>query len=347
MKLPRVNAFLQTVPRYHPSGDGIQVTLQCPFCGDSQKSEHGHFSIKVDIDPGEPMWYRCFRADCEVKGVLTAKVLDMLGCNDPETLIELDSYNKTVNVRADKDFVTKRARSYQIVNVLRADTKAKLAYLNKRLGIAFTEDTLRKLKIQLSLYSFLNINFIRTLAFSRARCDLLDEYTICFMSMYDDYLICRDITKDLKTGYRYTTYRTSGKPQPNDMKLYSIPTELDLLDPNPAEINVAEGTFSIIGAYFHCDGVGRSARNNVWLANCGSEYEKSIMHMVKQYGFVDIIIHIWSDSEIKLEKYEKLYRKINKCANILGMYVHYNTKAEDFGHPASMIKMNTIEIGGK
>lgn len=290
------------------------------------------------------MWYKCFRADCGAKGVLTSRVLDMLGCRDMETMIELDNYNKTIRITKDQDFISKSKRSYQIVNVIRSDDETKLQYLNKRLGIEFTPELLRRFKIQLSLYSFLDINFIKTLAFSKYRCDLLDEYAICFLSMYEDYLICRDITEKKLTGNRYTIYRASGRPKPNDTKLYSIPTELDLLDPSPAEINVAEGTFSIIGAYLHCDGIGRSARNNIWLANCGSEYEKTVMHVVKQYGLVDAIIHIWSDSEIKIGKYEELYDRIHGRTNIHGMYVHYNTKEEDFGYPANKIKLSTIRI---
>ena len=78
MKLERVYRFLKTVPRFKESGDGKQVTCKCPFCGDSTKSDHGHFSIKVDTDPGEPMWYKCFRASCEEKGVLTPKVLELM-----------------------------------------------------------------------------------------------------------------------------------------------------------------------------------------------------------------------------------------------------------------------------
>lgn len=343
MKLERVYRFLKTVPRFKESGDGKQVTCKCPFCGDSTKSDHGHFSIKVDTDPGEPMWYKCFRASCEEKGVLTPKVLELMGCRDVDTLMELDNYNKTVNVKSDKDFIAKQSRAYQIVNVIRSDNETKLKYLNMRLGVQFDPDLLRKFKIQLSLYSFLDINFIRTLPFSKKRCDILDEYTICFLSMYDDYMICRDITKNLVTGYRYTIYRTSGTPSPNDMKLYCIPTELDLLDPDPAEINIAEGTFSIIGAYLHCK-EGHFARNNIWLANCGSEYEKTILHVVKQFGLTDVIIHIWSDSEIPLSKYEKLYHKIEDRMNIVGFRVHYNQIADDFGHPAKEIKLKTIEL---
>lgn len=343
MKLDKVYRFLKTVPRFRESGDGRQAQVKCPFCGDSAKSENGHFSIKIDPDIGEPMWYKCFRASCEEKGVLTPKVLEMMGCRDVQTLMELENYNKTVNVKTDKDFITKHSRAYQIVNVIRSDNKTKLEYLNDRLGVKFTPDMLRQFKIQLSLYSFLNINFIQTLPFSKSRCDILDEYAICFLSMYEDYMICRDITKKLVTGYRYTIYRTSGKPSPNDMKLYSIPTELDLLDPNPAEINIAEGTFSIIGAYLHCD-EGHFAKNNIWLANCGSEYEKTIMHVVKQYGLTDAIIHIWSDSEIPLSKYEKLYRKLENRMNIVGFRVHYNQIADDFGHPAKDIKVKTIAL---
>lgn len=344
MRLERVCRFLETVDRYRESTDGTQATLRCPYCGDSDKSGHGHFSIKLDIKSSEAMPYQCFRAICGRAGILTTETLQSLGCTDMETLMELAVHNSKISRNIEKGFITKESKGYEMVNLPISDNIAKLEYLNRRLGIHLEPKDLRQYKIQLSLYDFLNLNNIQRLAYSKPTCDNLDAYTIGFLSMYNDYMICRDITPEIRTGLRYTIYRTSGKPSPDDMKLYSIPTELDLLDPNPAEINIAEGTFSILGAYLHGDDIGKQARNNIWLANCGTGYHNTIMHVVKQYGLLDGIIHIWSDSEIKLAKYESVLEKIRNRMNVIGMYVHYNTKAEDFGHPANKIEVNTIRL---
>lgn len=343
MKLERVYAFLKHCPRAVENGDLTQITVQCPFCGDSQKSNHGHFSIRTEIEPGEPMLYMCYRADCGVKGVLTSKTLEQLGCHNMDTLNELIDYNKTINVKSEKGFTGKVNRNYQLVNVIRSDDRAKLAYLNQRLGVTFTSDLLRKFKIQLSLYDFLNINYIQKLAYKKNFCDLLDEWCVDFISMYGDYMICRDISKDNVIGRRYFMYRTSGKPNKDDMKIYAIPTELDIMNPDPADIHIAEGTFSIIGAYLAWNHK-KDHRNSIWLANCGSEYKKTIMHVVKQYGFTDACIHIWSDSEIKMSKYEKLLDEIHDRLNIIKFHVHYNQRAEDFGHAACDIKDTVVKL---
>ena len=344
MKLERVCEFLSHVERYRTSGDGTQATMKCPFCGDSTKSNHGHLSVKLEISTKEPMVYQCFRADCGKKGALTTDVLNLLGCSDMEALMELATHNAGVGGHLEKKFTQRDPKDYEIVNLPVSDNDAKLAYINRRLGTTLDTGDLRQFKIQLSLYEFLNLNNIRKLAFSKKVCDQLDRYTIGFMSIFNDYLICRDVSPDLKTGYRYTMYRTSGKASPDDTKIFALPAEIDLLEPTPAEISVAEGPFSIIGAYLHGDKFGHTAPNRLWLANCGSQYRNTIMTAVKQYGLTDSIIRIWSDSEIKLTAYETLLKQLEPHMNVIQMYVHYNEKSDDFGHAARDIKMNIVRL---
>lgn len=343
MSLDNVRDFLRTQRNYSESSDGIQAMCDCFECGGYTTRTGGCMSVKIMPDEGEPMYYKCFRAACGASGILTPKVLEKMGCADVDTLMELAAYNKTLSIKSDKRFNAKRHRQFELVNLNTRDNRDKLAYINQRLGVNFTTSDLRKYKIQLGLYDFLNINGIRRLAYSKKYCDILDEHTVCFVSMYSDYLICRDISKDLRTGKRYTQYRANGTPEKTDMKLYCIPGEIDILDPNPADINIAEGSFSILGAYLHTD-LGRDHKNSLWLANCGSEYKNTLMHIVKQYGLLDICLHIWSDSEIKVSKYERLIKEIKDRVHFSKVYIHYNTKAEDFGQPAKKIKVETIEL---
>lgn len=346
MSLDKIKEFLRTLPKYSESSDGTQATCECWYCG-GYKDGGGSMSIKVQPEEGEPFQYCCFRASCGSKGILKTKDLELAGCRDSETLMELEAYNKSINPRSEKKFIARTKRAYEMVNLDTNINRKKLAYINKRLGINFQPYQLRELKIQLSLYDFLSINNIQRLAFNENYCDTLNSYTIGFVSLYSDYLILRDVSKDQKTGKRYTQYRASGKPDPNDTKIYGVPTQIDILNPKPAIINVAEGAFSILGAYLHCGGYKHredTDRNRLWLANCGSEYKNTIQHIVKQWGLLDVELHIWSDSEIKISKYEKLVRELEGRMNLVHVYVHYNTKAEDFGHAAEDIKVDTVTL---
>lgn len=343
MKIDSVYAFLKSLPNKE-SGDQKQLMIRCPFCGDSTKhSDSKHFSIKVDVDNNEPMLYKCFRADylCGAKGILDTKTLQLLGCSDMRVLLDLAEHNSHISKSIDR-FNPKIKRLYAITNAntIRNDEKAR--YINDRLGISFTPADLKEFKIQLSLWDFLRINNIRKLSFSQNMCDRIDECTVGFMSAYNDYIIFRDITGgQMKT--RYTMYRTSGESGLDDTKLYVIPTEIDLMDPRSANLNIAEGPFSILGAYIHCN-IGKDRRNNIFAANCGTGYRSTIDHLTKQYGFLKVRIHIWSDSEVPTRIYQKLYDSIKDRLDIRAFEVHYNKKAEDFGHAAKNIQIETLSI---
>lgn len=343
MKLPSVYRFLQTLPRYRESGDGVWIQVQCPFCGDSQKSNNGHFSIKVDVDRNEPMCYKCFRADCGEKGLFTTDTLKALGCSDINVLSELANHNKNCGGKVGSDIIIRDAKPLVIANVNRTSRLNKLQYINDRLGTKFSMADMEQFKIQLNLYDFLEVNSISKLAFPRQICDLIDQYCIGFISIYGDYIIFRDITKGMVTGKRYQIYRTIGRPQEGDLKLYSIPSEIDLLDPQPAILNIAEGPFSILGAYLYGK-IGKDARNSIWLANCGSDYEKSIKYITKRYGLLTVRINIWSDSEIPIKRYEALKHKLDNHMKIKAFHVYYNTKSDDFGHPVDEIHPKRIVL---
>lgn len=338
----RITEFLKDLPYAKISSDGRQLMCRCPFCGDSRKDPtHTNFSIKLAREVGEAFLYKCFRAECGRSGLLTTDTLQLFGCRDMDTLSELATWNQAISKKFDKQFHVKKSRQYQVVNVKSDYSKGKLAYINQRLGTNWDFKDLKDYRIQLNLYDFIRGNRIRKLAYSKTTCDNLDAYCIGFISMYQDYAIFRDCTKNMITGKRYYNYRTSGEIDPNDTKVYCIPTELDLLDPNPADINIAEGAFSILGAYLHTD-YGRDNPNSLFLANCGSEYRNTILSVCAQYGLVKINLHLWADSEIPIGKFQKLYKSIKDRLLIEHCYVYYNTKAEDFGQRAKNISVKRV-----
>ena len=343
--LERLSDFLRELPKAKPSGDQRQVYCLCPKC-DYEGTSRPHLSILVDPEPGEAIMFNCFRASCGWKGALTTELLrTTFECTDENVLSEVAEHNLTVNPALEKKFEVRESRDIVLANLPTGNNEEKRQYICNRLGWNIPYDKLRELKIQLSLFDMLRINDIRRLAVGENRARLLDVYCIGFVSIFNDYLIARDITPDKKTGDRYYNYRIAGKASKGDVKIYSIPRELDLLDPRSAVINVAEGPFSILGAYLNTD-LGAERKNNLWLANCGAQYETTIMRVCKQYGLVKARINIWSDSEIKLGFYRKLYNSIKDRLDIRKFSVLYNVKAEDFGHRKQDIKINAVTVKG-
>lgn len=340
MKLEKVVTFLKGCENYKESADGTQCSVRCCFCGDSRKHSDGsHLNIKIDVDEGEPMMYHCFRAACGESGILKTETLQRLGCMDMGVILELANHNATISKSIDR-FVPKKKRKLITLNVNNETNRKKASYVNTRLGTSLSVPEMKDLKIQLSLYDYLKINNIKRLAFPERVCDILNAYTIGFVSMYEDYIICRDITKNMVTGNRYTNYRATGIIDPADVKIYCIPTEIDIIDPEPATLNIAEGPFSILGAYLNTE-IGRETRNCLFLANCGSGYLRTIRHVCKQYGFLRVNINIFSDSEIKLGYYDKLKTQLDNEIMIDSFTVYYNEKAEDFGVPVNKIRVVT------
>lgn len=345
MKLPGVCEFLESLPGAISSTNGSQVMVPCFEC-DGPDSSRPHLSIKLDVEPGEPMLFRCFRASCALKpGVLTTEQLRRLGCRDDAVLRELVEYNATVDPGFERRFTASIAEDLALANLPRGNAEAKLNYLVDRLGIALGYDDLKDLKIQLSLLEMLRVNDIRNLATSSSMARMLDVYCVGFVSAWGDYLICRDVTPDMKTGKRYYNYRLTNKSTKDGSvsKIYIIPGMVEILNPRSTEINVAEGPFSILGAKFNT-GIGGTRPNSIWAANCGSEYENTIIRICKQWGFLKVRINIWSDSEIGLGKYRKLLNDLSSRLDIRSFDVYYNTLREDFGYPRNLIRVRKVEM---
>jgi len=342
--LPRLYDALKELENFHEAGDGRQVSIRCPYCGDSNSDFQPHsLSIKIDVEPGEPMLFQCFRASCGTKGRINTTTLKELGITDPDVIAEVVAWNKTVKGGYEKPFITRSTRGYALVNLPVLSNVPKLQYVNDRLGTNFNYNDLKDLKIQLSLAEMLRVNEIRRLSVKPAFAQMLDNYCIAFISMFSDYAICRDITPNNKLKMRYYSYRISGKPDPNDLKIYTIPGEIDIMDPHSAIINVAEGPFSILGAYLNTD-LGREKPNSIWVANCGAEYTNSILRVCKQYGLLKVRINIWSDSEITIDAYEKLYKKLKDRLDIRRMTIYYNDAEDDFGHAKKDIQIHKATI---
>lgn len=343
MQLPLLyKALVDISPNARLASDDLNMNMRCPFCNGSDTDRYS-FSIKINPEPGEPIFFQCYRASCGKKGALRADMLEEIGIMDQAVYNEVAAHNRTISPNFDRALKLGVKKDVQIINLPRGNAGAKLKYINQRLGTRLHVEDLADFKIQLSLLDMLRLNDIKKLAVGTNRAQAIDICCIGFMSMFGDYLICRDVTPDMKTGKRYYTYHIAGKADPDAIKIYSIPREIDIMDPRSAIINVAEGPFSILGAYLNTP-IGWEKPNSLWLANCGAQYENTILRVCKQFGLLKVWINIWSDSEIPVDNYHKLYRTLRKRLDIRRMTAFYNDASDDFGHTAREISIHAATI---
>ena len=71
-----------------------EILTRCPFCGDSQNPRNAHFYISVPSTPDEVSFYDCKK--CPAHGILNDEVLRKLGCQDNNTIIQVQTHNSRV-----------------------------------------------------------------------------------------------------------------------------------------------------------------------------------------------------------------------------------------------------------
>lgn len=310
----------------------------CPFCGDS-KSDSNARSFYINIDPSSDKFlnYHCFRANCYAKGVVNEDFLSMIGFSDSSLLKEVNKFNSSRLINIDGKYITKKSKTlYNIINSTNEVSDAKLSYINNRLGLKLTYNDLYNLKINLSLNELLKFNSIDIPQNKINKYNKLSDYGISFISAYNDYVIVRDVSKSNKLKMRYTNVNIFDNYD-NVTKAYRIPTKIDLLDPEPCVINIAEGTFDIIGVYYNLN-IDKKYNNQIFMAACGAGIVPIIKQTIRQYGLINCKINIFSDADVDISKYNDLYILKNYLKKF-DVTVYYNTIEKDFGVSKKNIKI--------
>lgn len=334
--------FLLSYDRAGYDTDHSHIIGKCPVCGDPTSSTSRNFSIKVNVEPGEPMLCQCFRADCGYHGYLTVEFIQYyMHCNDLRVILDLSNHNSKLIKKKEK-FLKKTKKDVSIVNLNTEINRARLEYLNNRLGLSLVTKDLKKLKIQLDLMDMYKLNDIKEFTMKKGYTQYISDNSIGFLSIFNEYVICRFINKNSSIRYINCSLYPPDMENPNPSKIYVIPSDINQLSPNPIKLRVAEGAITILGVYFNV--VCESEIDTIHAANCGSGYYKTISILCKHYGITSIDLEIYSDSEIKMSKYEELYKKIKNEVHVNSMTVFYNTLKEDFGHKKKDIKIYSYRL---
>lgn len=325
--------------------DKTEIICICPWCNGGRKSERS-FYISIPTKDKPRLLFRCFRASCrqgQTKGYITPDFLRMINCNNYEANIYLNGLNK--EALKEKRFTEKGSR--YIRNFPSPEdklSKAKLQYINKRLGISLNLKDLIKLKIHTNMNELFKYNDVPKDKKKDYYYKNLSDYGIAFISTYNDYIVVRNATESEKIK-RYSIVDIFDTDEYMEkFKTYNIPTKIDLLSDSPIELILTEGSFDILSVYFNIEDKGDF--NKIYCSVSGSSYERIINHYIRQYGLLDLIIKIYSDTEVELSYYERIYKNIKKFTNSLEMYVYYNKKYKDFGVSKKEIEIQENYIQG-
>ena len=294
---------LKTLPICKPTSNMRNWVVRCPYCGDSMKSNHGHFSILIDLQSDAPMLYRCFR--CNESGILIPQVLEDLNLGYDQSLNQnLNLLNK---LSSNSSYFKDKVKNFIVpVPAANARNYMKLQYINNRLGTSISLEDCAEYKIVLTFSEFLAVNNIpvdtpdamgSVLKSSIVR--TLDQRYLGFVSANNNKITFRDISPD-GSGYLGRYYKVTLdilNRSPNTF--YSLMSKFDVMYTEPINIHIAEGTFDILSVYLNL--APESSQNSLFFASCGYSFSTILKYLIYTGVNTDITLHIYSDND-KLDK---------------------------------------------
>lgn len=336
---------------------GSQVTIRCPYCGDSRNPRNQHMYIGPDRRNSMVLSYHCFLCNCG--GALHPKFFRDIECYETDIINAVCEYNRNIwrngppkNSGVDEN--RKRKRGPRKQAIIRPpdpgedeNIQAKLSYINHRLGVRMTLEDTARLKIILNLNRYLRDNHVWGSTRNKEIMAELSRVTIGFLSVDNSHVILRTVvdpseirlSENLRRRYiNYTIFTAPGL-----YLYYVIP---GIVDPSkPIKVCITEGPFDILGVYFH---VVKDHNNCIFAAAAGKTGYCGLM----EYLFTKIRIpphmcelHVFSDNDMNIKEYDDLLKDMY-IVNTRGVVLHRNAYPgeKDYGVPGHKINDTIIYI---
>lgn len=333
---------LSQLPVYNISSNGIQHTVRCPYCGDSNNPTHGHFSIRIDSnDPLDPMLYSCFK--CPSSGILTAQTLTDLGLVIDSSILSGLSKISQASSRVHKITMIKTEQLEVPVASPSEVALDNLEYINTRLGTNYTVTECAAMDIILDLHQFMRHNKIQTLymgnPISDALINFITYHYVGFISKNRNTIAFRyngiNADKFDEQPKRWVKCKVNPKNMDTN-SFYSPPATIDILYTHPINIHIAEGPMDILSIMQNCR---ITDNDDYFYAVCGFGYSAILTNIIRMGLNTGLNLHIYADGD-KTDG-EILYQ-LNKSKLldwVEHLYIHRNgTGEKDFGVPVDKIK---------
>jgi len=310
-----------------------EIIIECPYCGDSERENHGHFYIST-TEPHPCMCHLCnFRS-----GYISLKILNQLKVHHTgESRTYMNEIEK--NARFDtsiKKHVKSDGFSKFDLNYFGQDLNKfgyKLDYFSKRTGIILDDENFKKYKLIVDLEAIFELNNlygnhdINNQDIKR-HIRNLQKFYLGFLSFDNSHIIFRKIDDSFK-GYRYYNFNVFNQYLDDMKNYYVISNKVDIMQPK-IELVLTEGVFDIINLfhYFY-----NQQDNIIFISNSGKYYLRAIRDIFK-LGFLSTDISIYSDSDVQ-ESYYRYAIKPKIFSNTLRVF--YNANGKDFGENVDSI----------
>lgn len=332
-----INRIRSFYPNLKVASGGSEVVCRCPYCGDSKDPKHAHLYIKVPQSEEELSFYDCKK--CPAFGVVGIDFLRKLGCEDTSLLVEITKHNSEV-MNLPKYKSIKQIDIYPLnIGYIREEPLniAKLAYINERIGSNFTISDLSSLKIFLNLYDIININNLE-LTRHQMTCNDLDKWFIGFISYDNSFAGLRKVTnRELykSINKRYINYTLVNKT--DDAKnFYVIPTMIDILNPVPVKIHLAEGQFDILSIFYNLNNCNRE--QNIYIACGGKSYSQALEFILLETGIINYDVHYYPDKDVTDEYFfNDVQSKVQLLPANINIHRNIYPGEKDYGVPMNKI----------
>lgn len=330
--------LLSKLPKAKLVSGGKEINCRCQYCSDSKNQSKGHFYISIPRQEGELSLFNCFK--CRAKGVVTHQTLIEWGIFDPVIGKELSEYNKVaMNNSANKIYNSDIKYNVRYTGITDDPlSKYKLSYINKRLGTSLTYEDCVKEKIILNLYDLLQQNNITSYTRHPNIVEYLDSSFVGFLSIDNAFVNMRNLDAN-KTipdtiNKRYVNYNIFGKYD-NTHRFYTVPAEIDLSNPNPIKLHIAEGPFDILSIYHN---LRHKETNSIYSSIGGNGYLGILKFFILNFQLINLKVHYYVDNDIDdglIIYIADIMRPFN-----FDFYIHRNTYPgkKDFGVPLDEIK---------
>ena len=323
--------------------DDVQYLTRCPSCGDKADNPNtGHLYLRIDVSDNSPILYYCHK--CQYHGVLTYETMNELGVDDEGLKDAIYIMNKTSVNFDSKNIANKKEENYdyELPPVDVNDPKVK--YVSDRLGVSFTEQDLKDIKIITDFRQFIMMNDLSHTIRDKDKWrlkNLHDKY-VGFLTNRGTHILFRDITEQEK--FRWVKYEIISNNNPNKKVFYSLPCELDVMSTEPITINLAEGVMDILSVAYNLEQRGDNVLN---ICVCGKYYTSTILYLI-HLGLIgeNITLNIYSDNDHnsstsiehyrhEMRDYKYLFKEIN---------IYYNLLKKDCGVPKEQIMLQGYRV---
>lgn len=338
------NMLLSNIHRAKLASGGKEIQCRCFYCPDSTDfSSDGHMYISIPQGEDEISFHNCFK--CHNSGMVTNQKLMQWGIFDADLAVMITHHN--AEALRNPNFAVKYNQGIFNLNnfyVTQDDLSLKkLQYVNNRLGLNLSYEQILADKIVLNLNDLLKSNHINTLTRHENIVSQLDSSFLGFISYDNAFINMRNLVSPgvvYKTiDKRYINYSVFGK-EDNTCKFYVNPTQLNIADPTPIKLHIAEGPFDALSIKYN---LRRDFNQTVYAAVTGSGYKGLIRYFIVMLKLMNLEIHLYADADIERHT-------IVDLANFLSaykypFYLHRNLIGKDMGVRIDQIKESIERLG--